>query len=124
MVYESRWTDPIVKPEDENRGVAPSPIPRVRRISSYKKSSPLKKVKLLSADSEAQNVKASSSPIIQPPIPLRRIKPPPTIFADLWDDAPEQTAATEVFPTLTETIEEKPSDCETIDRVDVEKAYK
>ena len=54
MVYESRWTDPIMKPEDENRGVAPSPIPRVRRVSSYKKSNPLKKVKLLSADSEVQ----------------------------------------------------------------------
>jgi len=50
MVYESRWTDPIVKPEDENRRVAPSPIPRIRRVSSYKKNSPLKKVKLLSAN--------------------------------------------------------------------------
>lgn len=123
MVYESQWTDPIVKPEDENREVAPSPIPRFRHVSSYKKCSPLKKVKLLAADNEAQSIKAPSSPIIQPPVPLRRIKPPPTIFADLWDDVPEQTVATEVSLPLAEIIEEKPSDCETIDRVDVEKAY-
>jgi len=125
MVPENPNTDSMMKPEDENRRVVFSPVPRiVGHVTSYKKSSPLKKVKLLSADSEVQSVKTPLSPIIQPPVPPRRIKPPPTIFADFWDDAPQQTAATEVFPPLPETIEEKPSDCETIDRVDVEKAYK
>jgi RNA polymerase sigma factor (sigma-70 family) len=93
-------------------------------MSSYKKSSPLKKVKLLAAGNEVQSIKAPLSPIIQPPVPLRRIKPPPTIFADLWDDAPEQTVAIEVSPTFTETIAEKPSDCETIERIEVEEAYR
>jgi RNA polymerase primary sigma factor len=112
----------MVKSEDANRGIASNPVPRFHYVASSKSSSPLRKVKLLSAGSEAPSV-MSSSPIIQSPVPLRRIKPPPTIFADFWNEVPEQTVTTEISSTLTEIIEEQASDCESIEHVEVEEAY-
>ena len=123
MVFENLWTDLMANSEDKIRAVAP--IPPVRCVPSYKKSSFLKKVKLQHIDSEAHEFKTSPlAPIIQPPVPFKQIKPPPIIFTDLWGDTSEQSLPTDVFPTLTESIEEEASDSERIEPVEIAETCK
>lgn len=109
----------MMKSEDANRGIASNPVPHIQYAASSKSSSPLRKIKLLPADSEVLSI-IYSSPIIQSPASLRAIKPTPAIFTDEGNEKPEETVTTEISPTLTEIVAEKAPHCENIECVEME----